>query len=282
MSTDNRLLVFNIQKYSLHDGSGIRTVVFLKGCPLRCLWCCNPESQNTGREIIYRRSRCIGKSGCGLCTEACPAGGISYDEDGKAVIDFKICNTEPEWCMVCPARALEIEGTYMDIDEIIGRVEQDAAFYRRGRGGLTVSGGEALLQKNTILLLKKAKEHRINTAIETCGHVPCDRLLEAAEYLDTIFFDIKSLNDSRHEEYTGVSGELIRANYEALCRAYPGKRIVARTPVIPGFNDSEEELAAIKEFVLQYEGVEWERLPYHRFGVGKYEMLGRTYRLHDI
>lgn len=169
----------------------------------------------------------------------------------------------------------------MSIDEILLKVEQDSVFYKHGNGGMTISGGEPLLQENTVLLLQRAKERRINTAIETCGYVLQERLLLAARYLDTIYMDIKSVNDKKHKEFTGVSAELIRDNFRALCIDFPEKPITARTPVIPGFNDSEEELRGIEEFVGQFPGVKWQRLPYHRFGVGKYEKLGRQYLLED-
>lgn len=169
----------------------------------------------------------------------------------------------------------------VSIDEILLKVEQDSVFYKHGNGGMTISGGEPLLQENTVLLLQRAKERRINTAIETCGYVLQERLLLAARYLDTIYMDIKSVNDKKHKEFTGVSAELIRDNFRALCIDFPEKPITARTPVIPGFNDSEEELRGIEEFVGQFPGVKWQRLPYHRFGVGKYEKLGRQYLLED-
>lgn len=281
MKNDEKLLIFNIQKYSLHDGSGIRTVVFLKGCPLRCRWCCNPESQNAYREIIYRRSHCIGKEKCGMCMDAGPVNAVSFDEDGRAVLDFSKCMRDVEWTKICPTQALKVEGREISIDEILQIVEQDAVFYRRGNGGLTVSGGEPFLQSAVVALLKKAKEHRINTAVETCGYADRERLLAAANYLDAIYFDIKSVDDGKHEEYTGVSGVKIRQNLTDLYQAFPGKKIIVRTPVIPGFNDSEEELNQIRRFLDGFPGIEWERLPYHRYGVGKYEMLGRAYLMDD-
>ncbi len=276
MDKSKKIRIFNIQKYSLNDGSGIRTVVFLKGCPLRCRWCANPESQNPGREVIFRRSRCIGWDKCGLCKNVSPDI-ISFDEEGLATVDFSKCVNSPDWVGCCPAKALEVEGKDISIEEIIETVERDALFYRYGDGGMTVSGGEPLMQENVVDLLAAARESRINTAIETCGYAPGARLLAAAEYLNTVFFDIKSLNDKKHEEYTGVSGWRIRDNFESLYKAYPTKNIIVRTPVIPTFNDSEEELSKIEEYINSFPGVRWERLPYHTFGVGKYEMLGRKY-----
>lgn len=273
------LLVFNIQKYSLHDGSGIRTTVFLKGCPLHCAWCCNPESQKPGKELIYRKGRCLGKEKCSLCLGCSPERCISFDNEGKANVDFSMVNDSLEWVNICPTGALSVEGYEMRVGEILDIVERDAVFYRDGKGGITVSGGEPLMQGNTILLLKEAGQRHIHTAMETCGYTERKTLLAAASYLDEIFFDIKSLNDKKHEEYIGVTGKKIRENFDALCAVFDKRKITVRTPVIPGFNDSEEEIDKIEAFLSRYPKVTWEKLPYHTYGVQKYEMLGREYPL---
>ena len=281
MEMEDKLLVFNIQKYSLHDGSGIRTVVFLKGCPLRCRWCSNPESQYAKPEIMYRRSLCLGREKCGLCEKVSPGNCISYDDEGKAVPAFEHRESGGEWAEVCPTKALFVKGKYMRIDEILETVERDAAFYRNGNGGITLSGGEPLLQGNTVKLLKKAKEQYLHTAIETCGAVDKERLLEALPFLDEVFYDIKSLNEEKHLKFTGVSIERICDNLKTVCREYPDRKITVRTPVIPGFNDREEELNKIESFLNDFRNVSWERLPYHTYGVAKYEMLGRRYSLNE-
>ena len=279
MNCHDGLLIFNVQRYSLHDGEGIRTVVFLKGCPLKCRWCCNPESQKANPELIYRRSRCIGSEACGLCAQNAPNGVISFDEDEKAVVNFGRAGDDFSWCAYCPSRALEIEGREVPIGEILDTVEQDAAFYRHGKGGLTLSGGEPLLQKNVVNLLKQAKERRINTSIETSGYADRELLLEAAKYLDEVYYDIKSLDDEKHYAYTGVHNKRILENLISLCRSCPEKKITVRTPVIPGFNDSNEDLKKIETFLIELPIVKWEKLPYHTYGVGKYKMLGRKYSL---
>lgn len=279
MADTDHLRIFNIQKYSLHDGSGIRTVVFLKGCPLRCKWCSNPESQQEEPELIYRRTKCIGCDKCGLCKGK---NGISFDTEGKAQVGFDSAGTDLEWTKICPTGALSIEGRYISIDELLEIVERDSFFYRGGNGGLTVSGGEPLMQENTVKFLRKAKERYLNTAIETCGAVDRERLLTAAQYLDQIFFDIKSVDDGKHRLYTGVTCKVIRENLKALYEAYPEKNITVRTPVIPGFNDTELELRAIENFLSRFPHIKWEKLKYHTYGVGKYEMLGRSYPLADM
>ena len=277
MSDKVHLTIFNIQKYSLHDGSGIRTVLFLKGCPLRCLWCCNPESQSPEKELIYRKNRCIGMDKCGLCKKHVD-GAIRTGEDRKAHLDMSICKSKTELSLICPSGALKIEGREISIDDALEIVLQDEIFYR-GKGGLTLSGGEPLAQEASVELLKRAKEERLNTAVESCGLVPTQRLLDAATHLDEIFFDVKSLNPEKHKEYTGVSNEQILNNLKELKKAYPEKKIRVRTPVIPGFNDSQEELDSIEKFLKTIGITDWEKLPYHTYGVGKYEMLGRKYRL---
>ena len=214
---------------------------------------------------------------CGLCKKHVD-GAIRTGEDGKAHLDMSICKSKTELSLICPSGALKTEGREISIDDALEIVLQDEIFYR-GKGGLTLSGGEPLAQEASVELLKRAKEEHLNTAIESCGLVPTQRLLDAAAHLDEIFFDIKSLNSEKHKEYTGVSNERILSNLKELKMAYPEKKIRVRTPVIPGFNDSQEELDSIEKFLKTIGITDWEKLPYHTYGVGKYEMLGREYRL---
>lgn len=226
MIYENRLCVFNIQHYSLQDGPGIRTTVFLKGCPLRCKWCCNPESQSR----------------------------------------------EPEWMDE------KITGQWMTVEEILGEVEKDDVFYRHGKGGMSLSGGEPFLQgKSVVELLKEAKRRYITTAVETCGYVEQEILLEAAPYIDTLFFDIKTLNNEKHKAWTGQENWKIINNIEALFKHYPNLNLHVRTPVIPGFNDQEEDIWEILEFLQGRKNVSYELLPYHYFGKQKYKSLKRPY-----
>ncbi len=275
------LNIFNIQRYSLHDGEGIRTVIFLKGCPLRCRWCCNPESQNACAELMYRRKQCIGLKNCGRCRIWNRQAGeeiVTFGTDGRCCLDLSKADPAGLDPGVCPAGAVSVVGETKSIAELLEIAERDAAFYGSD-GGITLSGGEPLMQENAVVLLKEAKKRYLGTSIETCGYVPEERLLEAAQYLDQIYMDVKSLNDEKHKAYTGVSGERIRGNLSALCKAFPDKNITVRTPVIPGFNDSEEELEKIENFLAQFKQVKWQKLPYHEYGAGKYAMLGRRYSL---
>lgn len=275
-------LIFNIQHYSLHDGPGIRTVVFLKGCPLRCRWCCNPESQRYEREISYLEQKCIGKAECGFCKSRCQAGAIEFLQSGKAWIDRGKCHKCLECAHICPSQALKIQGREEKIEEILDRLSEEAAFYRYGEGGLTVSGGEPLSHRDFLIpLLKEAGKRRIHRAMETCGYGEYQTLFEAAQHLEVILFDIKSMNEEKHIQYTGKSNWVILDNFQRLCEDFPKLPKKVRTPVIPGFNDTEKELRQIQAFLLEKPNVTYEMLPYHRFGEGKYRMLGRDYEMGD-
>ena len=268
--------IYNIQRYSLHDGPGIRTVVFLKGCPMRCRWCCNPESQNPQPEISYLKSKCIGKFACGYCQKICRQGAISFDLQECSSIDRSKCVSCLNCARNCPAKAIRIEGWMVTAEDVLNEVEKESVFYRDSVGGLTISGGEPLDQGDFLLaLLQEAKKRRIGTAIETCGFGDYNVLKQAASLLDTVFYDIKSLNDEKHREWTEQSNTLILENFEKLCIDYPVLPKVVRTPIIPGFNDSAEDTEQIRSFLQNKPGVTYETLPYHRFGAGKYTALGR-------
>lgn len=274
--------IFNIQHYSLHDGPGIRTIVFFKGCPMRCRWCCNPESQSYLQEISYLEDRCIGKEECGFCSDACLCGAITFRDNGKAAVDRLKCRSCGACAQVCPARAIRQEGKVYTAKELADIVERDCIFYDHGSGGLTVSGGEPLTHPGLLIqLLKEAKSRRIHTAIETCGYADYEALKEAAQYLDMIHYDIKSLNCEKHLEYTGCGNQRILENFEKLCRDFPQIPKKVRTPVIPGFNDNTGDIGAIADFIRNRPGVTYELLPYHSFGKGKYRTLGRPYQMGD-
>lgn len=271
--------VFNIQKYSVHDGPGIRTVVFLKGCPLSCLWCSNPESQSLTPQLAYNKNKCITVTECVRCGEVCTAGALVQGEDDKIAVHWDICTNCLACADVCPAGALITYGNTQTVKEVIDQVEKDSSFYSRSGGGLTLGGGEPLAQTEfAIALLKESKRRYIKTAIETCGHVSRDAILEACKYCNTLMFDIKSMDSAKHKEFTGVGNELILANFKAVRQAFPKLAIRVRTPVIPGFNDTADDIQAIVDFVKEY-GVEYELLPYHRLGTQKYTNLGLTYPL---
>jgi pyruvate formate lyase activating enzyme len=276
-----RGLIFDIQKFSLHDGTGIRTLVFFKGCPLACSWCSNPEGQAHSIELIYARDRCIGNDECDRCLSICTAGAIGWDASGKIEIDRELCDDCGDCTRACPSRALEMSGERVSVDDLLRAVEEDGGFYVRSGGGLTVSGGEPLSQAAFIAeLLASARRRGLDTAIETSGLCAWESFEVVASHADQIFYDIKCMDSEKHRQATGVSNEVILENFRKLRRQFPETTVVVRTPVIPGINDSEEEIRAIAEFIGGAGGATaYELLPYHGFGEAKYCKLGKGYAL---
>jgi pyruvate formate lyase activating enzyme len=276
-------LIFNIQKFSLHDGPGIRTIAFLKGCPLACVWCSNPESQSTAPELIYSSARCLGTEECDRCGVVCLEKALTEDDDGKMCIDRSICDGCGDCAFVCPSHALEESGEWVGVDDVVRIVEEDDAFYARSGGGLTVSGGEPLAQGAFVIaLLDAARSRGIDTAIETSGLCNWKTMRDVAPLADQIFFDIKCLDPEKHEQVTGVSNRKILRNFRRLRAEFPEVNVVVRTPIVPGVNDSDADILAIAEFVNSAGGASaYELLPYHGFGEPKYAKLGRRYRLSD-
>jgi pyruvate formate lyase activating enzyme len=222
--------------------------------------------------------KCIGKTACGYCEKECPAGACSFSPEGVPLVDRTKCTTCFRCVAACPAKARKTEGESKTADEILDMVEKDAAFYNHGEGGLTLSGGEPLSQGNFLIqLLKKARQRRLHTAMETCGYGDYTVLSAAATCLDLILFDIKSLDSEKHIAYTGKSNALILQNFERLCADFPKLEKLVRTPVIPGFNDAPEDILNIRTFLERRPNVRYETLPYHRFGEAKYGALGRGY-----
>jgi len=273
-------IIFNIQKFSVHDGPGIRTIVFLKGCPLKCLWCSNPESQKNEPEIAWSAQKCIT---CNQCVNNCDLKNISLDNKNEIKINRKLCSSCFKCTDGCPSKAMHLIGEEKSISEILEEVEDDEVFYTNSRGGLTLSGGEPLLQGEfAIELLKEAQHRRIDCAIETTGYVKWSVLKEACNYLNTILYDIKCIDSEKHKKFTGVNNELILENFKRMCIEFPDTQIIVRTPIIPGFNDSEEDIISIIDFIKQFSNVSYEFLPYHRLGESKYISLDRPYPLGDV
>ena len=268
--------VFDIQRFSLHDGPGIRTIVFLKGCPLSCKWCSNPESQNMKPVIMYKKNECLH---CGRCINACSRKAISFEN--KTFIDRSICTGCGECANACPAGALVVKGKTMTVQQLIRELKKDATTYRRSGGGITLSGGEPLVQYEFAAeLLRACKAQGWDTAIETTGAGITEAVEKVIPYVDTVLLDIKHLDTEKHKKFTGIGNEQILKNAARISQI---SSTVVRVPVIPGFNYSEEEIRAITEFAKTLRGMRTIHLrPYHTFGENKYDLLGRDYALADI
>jgi len=271
-------LIFDIKKYSLHDGPGIRTTVFFKGCPLTCQWCCNPESQSFEPEIMWLEKNCIN---CNLCVEVCPEQGVISDKNGKKRIEPEICSLCGECVGRCPGGALQLVGRSVTVDEVIKEIEKDSVFYQRTGGGLTLSGGEPLAQPDFAfeLLRYYKKIVGLYTAVETCGYTDWNFLERILKFTDLIYYDIKHINSEKHKTLTGAGNELILENVHKTAQS--AKKMIVRLPLIPGCNDTENNIVATAEFIRNLQGkAEVEILPYHRLGEPKYKRLGKMYNLY--
>ena len=268
--------VFDIQRFSLHDGPGIRTIVFLKGCPLSCKWCSNPESQNMKPVIMYKKNECLH---CGRCINACSRKAISFEN--KTFIDRSICTGCGECANACPAGALVVKGKTMTVQQLIRELKKDATTYRRSGGGITLSGGEPLVQYEFAAeLLRACKAQGWDTAIETTGAGITEAVEKVIPYVDTVLLDIKHMDGEQHKKFTGVSNDLVIKNAPEICKI---SNTVIRVPVIPGFNYSVEDIKAIAEFARTLVGIRTiHLLPYHSFGENKYGLLGQDYTLKQI
>lgn len=268
---NGRGLIFNIQRFSLHDGAGLRTLVFMKGCPLRCLWCCNPESQLPTPELMLFPSRCIA---CGACREACEHQAVLPDPAGGFATDRARCRTCGRCAEACPTEARTLRGRMVSVAEVLTEVERDEIFYRSSGGGVTVSGGEPLFQAAFVAdLLQACRRQGINTAVETCGHAPWEDFLLVLEHTETLLFDIKHLDPIAHRRLTGVGNELILANLRRA--AASGVHLVLRLPLVSGFTADPGTIRAVVSLARELRIAELHLLPYHRLGESKYPALGR-------
>ena len=267
--------VFNIQRYSIHDGPGIRTTVFFKGCPLRCRWCSNPESISSQPEILVREARC---NRCSRCIEVCSPGALSLASTGLW-LDRKKCDLCLKCIDVCWEDVIEVAGRLMSLDEVVDECRRDELFYHNSGGGVTLSGGEPLMQADFALaLLERCKLHGLNTALDTCGHVQWPVLEKALQYTDLLLFDIKHLDADEHRDGTGADNGLILANLEKAMNS--GKaRIWIRVPVIPGYNDSNQYMEGLASRLNGMKAEKVSVLGYHEWGRTKYQSLGKAYQL---
>jgi pyruvate formate lyase activating enzyme len=270
--------IFDIKRFAVHDGPGIRTTVFFKGCPLRCLWCHNPESMKIEPQIVFFESKCIG---CGECFKRCPNGAIEATPEGRKYHRDKctLCGTCVKYCY---AEATVMEGKIVSVEEVIEEIKKDIPFYENSGGGVTLSGGEPTMQPEfCVAVLRESKKAGMHTALDTSGYAKWEVFREIMEYVDLVLYDIKHMDPSKHKEYTGLPNDIILANLEKLDEL--DIPIEIRMPMIPGMNDSEDNLSAASQFLSEMKNVERIKLlPYHRLGEGKYERLDMEYKLKDI
>jgi pyruvate formate lyase activating enzyme len=270
--------IFNVQRFSLHDGPGLRSTVFLKGCPLACGWCHNPESQAFGAEVIVLENRC---AACGACTPACPQDGPVWPARGRdaAAAGCTLCGACVE---ACPTRAREFCGSEWTVAELLAELRKDRSFYEASRGGVTFGGGEPLAQPAFLIdALEACQAEGLHTALDTCGQCSLDDLQAAARRSDLVLYDLKHLDPDRHREATGVDNVRILANLQALAAWHPALWI--RIPLVPGFNDAPRDLEAMAGFAA---GLPGDRpvhlLPFHATGAGKSSRIGRSWAMAGI
>lgn len=273
--------VFNIQKFSLNDGPGIRTVVFLKGCPLRCAWCANPESQQRMPQLEWKESACVG---CGACLAAAPdAQAVTYA--GKRHVDVRGLRGDSEQgkavVRACPARALTCVGETKTVEEVLAVCLQDQPFYEDSGGGVTLSGGEALTWPDFCEeLLGALSDHGIDSCIETEAHVAPQVFQRIAPQLDHLLIDLKHVDPVRLKEHTGVDDHLMLANLRWALANHPD--VLPRTPVVPGFNDGLEDARAMATWLREGGATRVQLLPFHNYGESKYALLDAPYTLHGV
>ena len=272
---ERKAVIFNIQKYNMHDGPGVRTLVFFKGCPLRCKWCANPEGLQRKTQVMFKKDVCVH---CGACVEACPVGIHQMGPDGHFVdrsIDCIGCRACEDACLY---NALDICGETKTISELMEIVREDRGFCDVSGGGECTAQPEAALN-----LLQAAKQEGINTAIETCGYCKKETIMKLAEFVDLFLFDIKHFDSDRHSELTGVRNEVVLENLEELLKNRYNVRI--RMPMLKGINDSQEEIEHTMEFLLPFKDMKnfkgIDLLPYHKMGVNKYDQLDMDYAITD-
>ena len=274
--------IFNIQRFSTEDGPGIRTTVFFKGCPLRCLWCSNPESQSPIKQVAHRDSLC---NGCESCKKVCSMEAISLrPSNGSFIIkiDRNKCNNCGRCIEACKAGALQFYGQSITVDELFTEVKKDIGYYFKSQGGITASGGEPLEQINFVAeLFQKCRNIGIHTTLDTCGYSAPSALDKILDKVDLVLFDIKLMNRQQHKQLTGKYNDVILQNAHLI--ANKGIQMIIRIPLIPNFNDSEDNLNEIAYFISQLDNTPpVVLLPYHRLGVNKYKMLDIDYQLMDV
>lgn len=269
--------IFDLKRYAINDGPGIRTAVFMKGCPLDCWWCHNPEGRSSHPQLMVRTIRC---RLCGDCVKSCPQSAISLGD--QVVTDKARCLDCGTCAQVCVHGARELVGRVVTVDELLREIERDVVFFDQSGGGVTLTGGEPLMQPRFVIeLLRACKDHGIHTVLDTSGYASWPVMAEVAGQTDLFLYDLKLMDDARHHEYTGVSNRLIISNLKRLSAA--GENIIVRIPLIPGVNDDEQNLKLTQRFLVNLPNLAGvEVLPYHDIAQAKYAALDLAYRLPEL
>lgn len=274
---DNIGYIFDIKRYAVHDGPGIRTTIFLKGCPLECWWCHNPEGISTKNDLMYFEDKCMH---CQRCAQDCPQGAIDF-KNSTLHIDRSLCNNCGKCSDTCPTGALKSTARQITVNELIKEIEKDILFFDNSEGGVTFSGGEPLYQYRFLMkALKECKDRYIHTALDTSGYTSSEVFASIADYVDVFLYDFKIADDVEHRKYTGVSNKIIKNNLRMLVDKGRAKDIILRFPVIPGITDTEKNINGLTDFLLSLKEKvkEITILPYHDVGE-KYKRLGRNYKM---
>ena len=270
-------VVFNIQKYSVHDGPGIRTTVFFKGCPLKCTWCHNPESHSVDHQLMLNIDKCVG---CGKCAKRCPHGAIEII-DGVMKLDETKCVICKKCSTICPKEGIEYVGETLEVKDIVKEILKDQMFYDESGGGVTFSGGEPMMQPDVVAeIARRSKDFGVHTAMETSAFASWSSFEKVVPHIDLFLIDIKALQNDIHEQYVGASNQVILENIRKLSDL--GKRMWIRMPIISGINDGDENINLTIEFLKTVHFEQVNLLPYHSMGKGKYTKLGKEYTMPEI
>lgn len=277
MAQGDIAVITDIQRYSVHDGPGIRSLVFFKGCPLRCQWCHNPETHDPLPELLFNDELCIG---CGACVVECPTQSISV-VDNQIKTEKQNCLLKQQCVDVCYAGARKISGHYYTVDEVYEKVIRDRIFYDTTGGGVTLSGGEVLVYwKFAAQLLQKLKHGGIHTAIETCGYSPWNEFEKVLDYTDLVLYDVKHCDGTMHRRFTGKGNRLILENLKKVSDF--NRPVIIRIPVIPGFNDTRKNMQEVAHIAAEIGAKEIHLLPFHQIGESKWDSTGKTYHFRNI